>query len=299
MPYKDREKQRAFQRAWIQRRRKEWLADNGPCEKCGSKKDLIVASPDRTKPIPHRVWTHSAKRRDRVLSGCIVLCRDCFLRHLHPPPAHGTVARYSSRRYPCRCELCRAARARSEGARRRRKANRENSVEAWKTEQQKKLRQKYRTLTIEKIREISKRWSSEIKNLEIPKTCFERGRPLVEAMFLLIASTGRLGVTASEIVNESALAPSDAEYLIDALMRNGLVIRARSRLIAQRVRGAKKKMRRATIEFQALRREETAHADVIPDPPREEPDEEPDKTQPIGLSDCIERVMYRLFGLDE
>lgn len=304
MPYKDRDKQRAFQREWIKRRRAEWFAANGPCAQCGTIEDLIAASPKPNKPVPHRVWTYSEKRRDAVLAECVVLCRKCYLERRWPAPEHGTLARYESRVHGCRCEKCRAARNRSEQARRkRRKARtpeqREAAVAAWRERERRRLRERARTLTPESVRAIGKRWRREFRPIELPPSAHDLGRPLVEHVFLAIAAEGRDGVVTGDIVNESALASSDATLLIEALLRNGLVVRERSRLVARRVRRAEQRMQRAAVEFQTLRRRCEPFDETVPDPECDDDDEIDDDERLYSRLDTIERVMYRLFDRDD
>lgn len=305
MPYKDREKQRAFQREWIKRRRAEWFAANGPCAQCGTTNDLIAASPKPGKPIPHRVWTYSEKRRDAVLAKCVVLCRKCYLERRWPAPPHGTLARYESRVHGCRCDECRAARNRSENARRKRRRartteEREAAVAVWRERERLRLLEAARTLTPERVRAIGERWRREFRPIELPPSAHDLGRPLVEHVFLAIAAEGRDGVVTGDIVNESALASSDATLLIEALLRNGLVVRVRSRLVARRVRRAEQRMQRAAVEFQSLRRRCVSFDEIVPDPEcDDEPDEIDDDERSFSRLDAIQRVMYRLFDMDD
>jgi hypothetical protein len=303
VPYKDREKQRAYQRDWIRRRRAAWLEAHGPCSKCGAISDLVVASPKPSKPIPHRVWTYSAKRRDAVLAGCVVLCKSCFRSHRWPAPPHGTLARYESRVHPCRCEECKAARNLSEKVRRRkRKARtpeeRAAAVELWRERESARLLAKARALRPEHVRAIADKWRAEFTPIEFPPLAREQGREIVERVFLAIAAEGRDGVVAGDIVNESALASVDTTMLIDVLLQNGLIVRTRSRLVARRVRRAELRMQRAAIEFHSLRRRcyenesEPECVEIEPDPPDD------DDERSLAWLDTIERVMYRLFGYD-
>ena len=77
MPYKDREKQRAYQRSWMKERREKWLEENGPCVRCGSNKELRVDHKDPVKKISHRIWSWSDERREVELKKCQVLCEPC------------------------------------------------------------------------------------------------------------------------------------------------------------------------------------------------------------------------------
>jgi DNA-binding MarR family transcriptional regulator len=303
LPYKDRDAQRAYQRDWIRRRRADWLAANGPCSKCGTTEDLIAASPKPGKPIPHRVWTYSAKRRDAVLDGCVVLCRSCFRFHRWPAPEHGTLARYESRVHACRCDACKAARNLSERSRRKRRRartpeDRAATVAAWRERERDRLLEKASALRPEHVREIAERWRREFVPVELPPLARDLGRAHVERVFLLIAASGRDGVVTGEIVHESALATSDATMLVGVLLRNGLVVRERSRLVARRVRRAELRMQRAAIEFHTLRRrcdddDESGQTCVEVD--ADEPEDDERSRAPL---DTLSRVMYRLFGYD-
>lgn len=77
MGYKSKEKQRRYQRTWMQRRRAAWLDANGPCVDCGSTEDLEVDHVDPTEKECHRVWSWSEERREEELSKCVVRCHEC------------------------------------------------------------------------------------------------------------------------------------------------------------------------------------------------------------------------------
>lgn len=107
MPYKDREKQRQFQRNWKQKRRQEWLDQNGPCVQCGSNQDLEVDHKERNAKVDHKVWSWAEDRRNTELAKCQVLCEKCHkkktaLESWRPIP-HGTSSGY---RRHCRCVKC-------------------------------------------------------------------------------------------------------------------------------------------------------------------------------------------------
>lgn len=78
MPYKDKEKQKAFQNQWMKQRREQWIADRGPCRKCGGTNGLTVVSryDDLNK---QGVWSWSDEGRKAILRKCMVLCRTCAL----------------------------------------------------------------------------------------------------------------------------------------------------------------------------------------------------------------------------
>lgn len=110
MGYTDKEKQRAYQRAWMKKRREDWLIENGPCVLCGSDDDLQVDHVDRQTKITHRVWSLNKERRLRELSKCQVLCQPCHSKKTTADfgwGKHGSRSRY---RQGCRCDLCMDAR---------------------------------------------------------------------------------------------------------------------------------------------------------------------------------------------
>lgn len=79
MPYKDLEQQRQSQNAWMWRRRQMWIAENGPCNWCGSTQDLLVAFKNpgaKTVRIPS-IWGRTQGNRDEILANCEVTCRKC------------------------------------------------------------------------------------------------------------------------------------------------------------------------------------------------------------------------------
>jgi hypothetical protein len=105
MAYSDRQKQREFQREWLQRRRNDWLDENGPCQHCGSTDQLEVHHLDPKQKVEHRIWSWATDRREAELGKCEVLCRPCHIATFAPPKLH-TRATYNR---GCRCDKCRAA----------------------------------------------------------------------------------------------------------------------------------------------------------------------------------------------
>jgi len=125
MGYKDREQQRAYQLAWVQRRRGKWIAEHGPCAQCGSWDRPEVDHVDRAAKAmePARIWSLSAAKREAELARCQVLCHDCHLDKTRAEstvlPPHGTRARYARHGEDrCRCQLCRDAATQYERERR-------------------------------------------------------------------------------------------------------------------------------------------------------------------------------------
>jgi hypothetical protein len=108
MPYANPDDKRSWQRAWKRKRREDWLAEHGPCKRCGSTKKLNVHHTNAEDKISHRFWTWCAARREAELSKCIVLCSKCHFAADQEagnrrPRTHGTDAMYMS---GCRCPEC-------------------------------------------------------------------------------------------------------------------------------------------------------------------------------------------------
>lgn len=113
MPYKDRAKQRAYQRRWMRKRREAWFGQSGPCSRCGSIAKLQLHHTVRGKKVSHKVWSWAEKRRRKELAKCVVVCRRChniesMKEGTLTPPTHGTMGRYVFG--GCRCALCVARR---------------------------------------------------------------------------------------------------------------------------------------------------------------------------------------------
>jgi 5-methylcytosine-specific restriction endonuclease McrA len=76
MPYKDKNKQKEYQRQWIADRRSTYLKDKS-CVKCHSTNNLELDHIDESTKISSHIWSWSDKRRELELSKCQVLCYDC------------------------------------------------------------------------------------------------------------------------------------------------------------------------------------------------------------------------------
>lgn len=111
MPYKNKDEQRRWQREWRQKRRQEWLIQNGPCIKCGSDQYLEVDHINSNTKVSHNVWSWSEERRNEELAKCQVLCKECHkkksISELWKPITHGTDSAYTKRK--CRCDICKTA----------------------------------------------------------------------------------------------------------------------------------------------------------------------------------------------
>src|SRR6266851_1917558 len=79
MGYKDIAKQRAYQREWMAKRRKDWFSVNGPCVDCGSWEKLELDHVDPAIKVSHNIWSWSKVRRDAELLKCVVRCKGCHL----------------------------------------------------------------------------------------------------------------------------------------------------------------------------------------------------------------------------
>lgn len=88
MPYADPEKQRAYQREWMQRRRDAWFALNGPCVDCGTWDALELDHEDYRTKVTHRLWSWSEPRRLTELAKCVARCEPC---HAAKTLAEGSV----------------------------------------------------------------------------------------------------------------------------------------------------------------------------------------------------------------
>lgn len=89
MPYADpkvrRERSRAYQAKIYRERRDTWLAENGPCKRCGRPEDLHIHHIDPSQKTTHRVFLLSEERRRKELAKCEVLCSGCHhLKHHRP-----------------------------------------------------------------------------------------------------------------------------------------------------------------------------------------------------------------------
>jgi hypothetical protein len=118
-----REYLRNYGRAWLAKRRADWLADKA-CATCGSTERLEIDHIDPATKDPKlkgkagtgRLWSWSDERRQAELAKCQVLCEIHHKMKTHrwtkPELPHGR-GRYDK---GCRCYVCRSAK---EGRRRR------------------------------------------------------------------------------------------------------------------------------------------------------------------------------------
>ncbi len=109
-------------------RRDMWLAEHGPCRKCGSDEELEIDHIDpKTKAINvDMLWRRHADVRNAELAKCQVLCRKCHRLKTNEEAAMrmggwsrcGSYSRYIR---GCRCEKCCEANTQYHIRRRRRK----------------------------------------------------------------------------------------------------------------------------------------------------------------------------------
>jgi hypothetical protein len=78
MTYRDPERQRQYQRAWMAKRRAEFMAGKA-CVFCGSTERLELDHIDRHQKTHHRIWSWTKERREAEIAKCRVLCRPCHI----------------------------------------------------------------------------------------------------------------------------------------------------------------------------------------------------------------------------
>lgn len=111
---RDLEKLRAYQRAWVAKRRADFLAGKS-CVSCGSLDRLEVDHIDPKTKTHHAVWSWADERRRTELAKCQVLCNSCHMEKSlvdgsRAPRRHGTRTGYDR---GCRCQDCRDGKAMS------------------------------------------------------------------------------------------------------------------------------------------------------------------------------------------
>lgn len=119
MFYKDKEKQREYQRKWRAKRRSDYFKDKS-CVKCSSKENLELDHIDPTKKITNNIWSWSEERRLEEIAKCQVLCEKCHkIKTFNDMMVkHHGLTMYES--HGCRCEVCRKAKS-VKNAKRKRK----------------------------------------------------------------------------------------------------------------------------------------------------------------------------------
>ena len=116
MPFTVEDK-REYQRHWVATRRAEWFLEKW-CAHCGSIDDLECDHADPTTKLYEvsALWGMAPGNPQRIaeLAKCQALCHGCHLKKTvseTEEAAHGTNARYTAKKFYCRCALCRAAHA--------------------------------------------------------------------------------------------------------------------------------------------------------------------------------------------
>jgi 5-methylcytosine-specific restriction endonuclease McrA len=112
------EQNREYQRVWKAAIRDDWINEHGPCAWCGSWENLEVDHEDPSKKLygVECLWGLALDNPKRIteLAKCQVLCHECHrikTRDDRPEVLHGTLTRYKSKYYRCRCNECKAANA--------------------------------------------------------------------------------------------------------------------------------------------------------------------------------------------
>jgi hypothetical protein len=81
MPFKDPDTRRAYQAAWLRKRRQDWIDENGPCAWCSSDEELQVDHRDRSlkEHYMREIWSLALTNPKRIkeLAKCQVLCEAC------------------------------------------------------------------------------------------------------------------------------------------------------------------------------------------------------------------------------
>jgi hypothetical protein len=107
MPYKDKNKQKAYQNQWMKRRRERILKKlhMDTCIECGSTENICIHHEDPEKKVSHRIWSWKETRILNELKKCKPLCKKCHNQHhLKKEIVHGSHTGYSH--YGCRCPEC-------------------------------------------------------------------------------------------------------------------------------------------------------------------------------------------------
>lgn len=110
MGYLNKEKQRAYCRDWVKKRRQTFF-EGKCCVECGSLEPLELDHIDPTTKISNAIWSWREERRLAEISKCQILCKSCHRiktnKELTKSWDHGTKTGYDYR--GCRCSLCREA----------------------------------------------------------------------------------------------------------------------------------------------------------------------------------------------
>jgi len=100
--YKNKEKQREYQKNWMRERRENFFKDK-KCIVCGSSDHLVLHHNDSSMKEEHRIWSWSRKRFDAEMSKCSVMCQVCHNKlHANQRKKHGRSRYFAG----CRCPIC-------------------------------------------------------------------------------------------------------------------------------------------------------------------------------------------------
>lgn len=115
MAFKDKSRQREYQRQRVAARREKYISlFGGKCSLCTSVEGLEFDHKDRSEKLDHRIWSWSEIRLEAELAKCQLMCRSCHMEKSiaemgYPERQHGTNLKYMKDK--CRCVLCKAAHA--------------------------------------------------------------------------------------------------------------------------------------------------------------------------------------------
>src|SRR5215469_10681061 len=96
MPMATPELQREYQRKWLAKRRRDWIAAHGPCIDCGTWNDLQIDHADAAAKVSHNVWSWAQARREAELAKCVVRCRPCHVTKTTQAGEHAQGERHGS-----------------------------------------------------------------------------------------------------------------------------------------------------------------------------------------------------------
>jgi hypothetical protein len=109
MGYKNKDKQREYQRNWVRNNCKKYFVDK-MCNNCGSKENLELHHLDPKMKISHRIWSWSEERRLQEFNKCLILCRAC---HKIETDKYFKYNQHGINLYNkgCKCVICRKSNA--------------------------------------------------------------------------------------------------------------------------------------------------------------------------------------------
>ncbi len=108
MSYKDKQKQREYQRNWLKDQRVLYMKDKS-CFICGIKENLNIHHVDKFQKVSHNVWSWRKDKREKELEKCIILCEYHHREHHAEEMKKHGLSCYQKR--GCRCEICRLAKS--------------------------------------------------------------------------------------------------------------------------------------------------------------------------------------------